>query len=118
MPTYEIRVAGPIGPVVASALTGFTTVEVSTSTTVLTGTVGDAEDLVEVISVLNAHGFSPIDTLINPLKPDRRADSGLPSAVGAEAVTRPDGSRSGGPVPPRRTWNADTGHQASERNPG
>ena len=29
--SYEIRVAGPIGPVVASALPGFVTVEVSTA---------------------------------------------------------------------------------------
>ena len=58
MPEYEIEVAGPIGPVVASALPGFTAVAVPT-VTVLGGTVACAEELRSVVDVLTAHGFEP-----------------------------------------------------------
>ena len=71
MRSYEIRVAGPIGPVVASALPGFVTVEVSTCSSVLTGTVDDVEGLLGVINVLSAHGFSPVDTEISCPDPGR-----------------------------------------------
>ena len=63
--SYEIRIDGPIGPVVASTLPGFTAVQARTGSTVLTGTVADAEGLVAMLGVLNAHGFSPVDILIN-----------------------------------------------------
>jgi len=61
---YEILVAGPIGPVVASCLPGFTTVAVPTAT-VLTGAVASPDDLLGVINLLTAHGLEPIDIRIN-----------------------------------------------------
>ena len=63
--TYEIRVAGPIGPVVASSLPGLTITPLPTST-VISGTAADAEELLTVMNLLSAHGLSPIDTLITP----------------------------------------------------
>ena len=65
MPEYEIEVAGPIGPVVASALPGFTAVEVPT-VTVLGGTVACADELRSVVDVLTAHGFAPVELRIDP----------------------------------------------------
>ena len=64
MQEYEILVAGPIGPVVASCLPGFTTVAVPTAT-VLTGAVASPDDLLGVINLLTAHGLEPIDIRIN-----------------------------------------------------
>ena len=65
MPEYEIQVAGPIGPVVASSLPGFTSVTVPTAT-ILAGTVSGRDDLQGVIDLLNAHGLAPIDVRIKP----------------------------------------------------
>ena len=65
MPEYEIEVAGPIGPVVASALPGFTAVEVPT-VTVLGGTAACADELSSVVDVLTAHGFAPVELHIDP----------------------------------------------------
>jgi len=62
--TYEIRVAGPIGPVVASSLPGLTITALPTST-VISGIVTDSE-LLSVMNLLSEHGLSPIDTLITP----------------------------------------------------
>ena len=62
--TYEIRVAGPIGPVVASSLPGLTITALPTST-VISGIVTDTE-LLSVMNLLSEHGLSPIDTLITP----------------------------------------------------
>lgn len=69
--SYEIRLAGPVGPVLASALPGFVTVEVSASSSVLIGTVADAAGLLAVMNVLNSYGFSPLDTVIGPRDPSR-----------------------------------------------
>ena len=60
MPEYEIQVAGPIGPVVASALPGFTATAVPT-VTVLGGTVGCSAELRSIIDLLGAHGFACVD---------------------------------------------------------
>jgi hypothetical protein len=62
---YEIRVAGPIGPVVASSLPGLTVTALPTST-VISGTVTDTEELLAVMNLLSEHGLTPIDTLITP----------------------------------------------------
>ena len=64
--SYELRVAGSIGPVVASALPGFVITGESTESCILIGTVADAEGLVDVMNVLNAYGFSQVDTVIKP----------------------------------------------------
>ena len=71
MPEYEIEVAGPIGPVVASALPGFAAVQVPT-VTVLCGTVACPDELRSVVDVLTAHGFAPVELRINP--PDGATD--------------------------------------------
>jgi len=65
VPEYEIQVAGPIGPVVASALPGFAAVQVPT-VTVLCGTVACPDELRSVVDVLTAHGFAPIELRIDP----------------------------------------------------
>ena len=65
MPEYEIQVAGPIGPVVASALPGFTAAVVPT-VTVLVGTAVCPDQLRSVLDVLTAHGFAPIELRIDP----------------------------------------------------
>ena len=63
MQEYEIVVAGPIGPVVASCLPGFTTVQ-APAATVLTGAVSCPDDLLGVINLLTAHGLDPTDLQI------------------------------------------------------
>lgn len=65
MPDYEIRVAGPIGPVVASCLPGFSIAAIPTAT-VLRGTVDDPAGLRRILDLLNAHGLAPIDIQTNP----------------------------------------------------
>ena len=65
MPEYEIQVAGPIGPVVASALPGFTATVVPT-VTVLGGTVACPDDLSSVVDLLTAHGFAPVELRVDP----------------------------------------------------
>ena len=65
MPEYEIQVAGPIGPVVASALPEFTATVVPT-VTVLGGTVACSAELRGVIDMLTAHGFAPVELRIDP----------------------------------------------------
>ena len=65
MPEYEIQVAGPIGPVVASALPGFTATVVPT-VTVLGGTVACPDELSSVVDLLTAHGFAPIELRVDP----------------------------------------------------
>ena len=65
MPEYEIQVVGPIGPVVASALPGFTAVAVPT-VTVLGGTVTCPDELRSVVDLLTAHGFAPVELRVDP----------------------------------------------------
>ena len=65
MPEYEIQVAGPIGPVVASALPEFTATVVPT-VTVLGGTVACPDELRSVVDLLTAHGFAPIELRVDP----------------------------------------------------
>ena len=65
MPEYEIQVAGPIGPVVASALPEFTATVVPT-VTVLSGTVACPDELSSVVDLLTAHGFAPVELHIDP----------------------------------------------------
>ncbi len=57
---YEIQVAGPIGPVVASIFPRFSVIALSVST-VLSGTVADADELLSVMTFLATQGFSPFD---------------------------------------------------------
>ena len=65
MPEYEIEVAGPIGPVVASALPEFTAMVVPT-VTVLGGTVACPDEMSSVVDLLTAQGFAPVELRINP----------------------------------------------------
>jgi hypothetical protein len=65
VPEYEIQVAGPIGPVVASALPEFTATVVPT-VTVLSGTVACPDELSSVVDLLTAHGFAPVELHIDP----------------------------------------------------
>ena len=60
---YEIRVAGPIGRVVASCLPGFSLTAVPPGT-VLRGTIADADGLRRVLDLLDARGLPPIDIVI------------------------------------------------------
>ena len=62
--SYEIRVVGAIGPLVASTFRGFTWSKGEIAR-LLTGTADDPENLLAVIDILNANGFFPIDTVIN-----------------------------------------------------
>jgi hypothetical protein len=75
---YEIRVAGPVGPVVASIFPEFTATAIAAST-LLSGTVADAEDLLAVMTLLSAHGLTPIDTLITPHDTDEPVLASDPS---------------------------------------
>ena len=70
---YEIRVAGPIGPVVASTCPRFSTTAVLVST-LLSGTVADPDELLAVMTVLAAHGFSPFDPTTTVNGPVSTAD--------------------------------------------
>ena len=65
MPEYEIEVAGPIGPVVASALPGFTATAVP-MVTVLGGTVACSAELRSIIDLLGAHGFACVELRVDP----------------------------------------------------
>ena len=65
MGEYEIQLAGPIGPVAASCLPGFTTSTVP-PVTVLTGSVTCPDDLLGVLNLLRSHGLVPIDIRIDP----------------------------------------------------
>jgi len=65
VPEYEIQVAGPIGPVVASALPEFTAMVVST-VTVLGGTVACPDELSSVVDLLGAHGFACVELRVDP----------------------------------------------------
>ena len=65
MPEYEIQVAGPIGPVVASALPGFTATVVPT-VTVLGGTVACSAELRSIVDLLGAHGFACVEVRVDP----------------------------------------------------
>ena len=78
MPEYEIQVAGPIGPVVASALPEFTATVVPT-VTVLSGTVACPDELSSVVDLLTAHGFAPIELRVDPQDgADDPIQAGLP----------------------------------------
>ena len=65
MPSYELRIDGLVGPAVMSALAGFTTSRGRRQHHALTGIAADIESLVEVVALLNARGFPPIDIAIN-----------------------------------------------------
>ena len=87
MHEYEIQVAGPIGPVVASSLPGFTFLKVPTGT-ILAGTVARQEDLLRVIDLLNGHGLALTDLWISlgdhpaePIPADQRSSCPPGSAV-------------------------------------
>ncbi len=56
MSCYEIRVSGPIGPVVASAFPEFD-ITVMPGGDVLTGTVAAADDLLDVLALLRDNGL-------------------------------------------------------------
>ena len=81
MPEYEIEVAGPIGPVVASALPGFTAVEVPT-VTVIGGTVACSDELSGVVEVLTANGCPTEELRIGP-----QDDPGGPNLPGNRPYT-------------------------------
>ena len=66
MHDYEIRVAGPIGPVVASSLPAEFKVTAVPRSTMVSGTVTDSAEILIVLNLLNEHGLTPIDTLITP----------------------------------------------------
>lgn len=65
MPDYEIRVAGPIGRVVASCLPGFSVTAVPPST-VLRGRVARPDELLPILDLLNTHGLAPLDIRLDP----------------------------------------------------
>jgi hypothetical protein len=77
MSSYEIRVAGRIGPVVESILPGFATLAIHHRTTVISGTTVDADGLFAVLSLLGSHGLTPIDTLITPSDSEPRDTEAL-----------------------------------------
>ena len=62
---YEILVTGPIGPVAASSLPGFTSVTVPTAT-LLTGTVAHPDELRAILRVLRTHGLAATGLRIEP----------------------------------------------------
>ncbi len=93
MPSYELRIDGLVGPVVMSALAGFTRAEDSANTT-LTGTAADIESLVAVVALLNARGFPPIDIAINHPNAVKTIGSELPSSVHARGRGVPRSPRS------------------------
>jgi len=62
---YEIIIGGPIGPVAASHLPGFSSVTVPTAT-VLAGTVPDPDDVRAVTERLRARGLEPLAVRIGP----------------------------------------------------
>ena len=64
MHEYEIQVAGPIGPVVASSLPGFTFLKMPTGT-ILAGTAACPDDLLSVLSLLDGHGLALTDIWIS-----------------------------------------------------
>jgi hypothetical protein len=86
MPEYEIQVAGPIGPVVASSLPGFTFLKVPAGT-ILAGTVARPDDLLSVINLLNGHGLALTDVWISHGDHadfvSHRRDSGVSSIDGS-----------------------------------
>jgi hypothetical protein len=88
---YQIRVAGPIGPVVGSSLPELT-ISVLPVTTVFTGTVTDTTEILAVLDVLAAHGLTPIDTLITPV-----------AAAQRDVSDSADGQPPFRPEPPRPT---------------
>ena len=62
---YEILVAGPIGPAATADLPGFTSVSTPTST-LLTGTAADPDDLRAVLRLLRNHGLTATLLCIDP----------------------------------------------------
>ena len=72
---YEIIIGGPIGPVAASHLPGFSSGTVPTAT-VLAGTVPDPDDVRAVTDRLRAHGLEPLAVRIGP---KHRADESTPA---------------------------------------
>ena len=62
---YEILVAGPVGPVAASSLPGFTSVTVPTAT-LLTGTVANPAELRAILRVLRTHGLAATGLRVEP----------------------------------------------------
>ena len=62
---YEILVTGPVGPVAASSLPGFTAVTVPTAT-LLTGTVANPDELRAILRVLRTHGLAATGLRIEP----------------------------------------------------
>lgn len=94
MPDYEIRVAGPIGPAVASSLPGFTFLKVPTLT-ILAGTISCPDELLTVINLLKARGLEMVDHRIDQADgADRAGHPGDKSCISsAEAGSPPiDGS--------------------------
>ena len=62
---YEILVTGPVGPVAASSLPGFTSVTVPTAT-LLSGTVANPDELRAILRVLRTHGLAATGLRIEP----------------------------------------------------
>lgn len=72
---YEIVVAGQIGPVLASTLSGFATTTVPT-VTVLAGAVPDREELRVILDLLHARGLAATELQIEPrTKADERTSA-------------------------------------------
>ena len=88
MPEYEIQVAGPIGPVVASSLPGFSFLTVPPRT-ILAGTVAGPDELLGVIGLLDGHGLALTDLWLShghraggPVPADQR--SSCPPVMGSQ----------------------------------
>ena len=73
MSSYEISVAGSIGPVVASIFPGFAVLAVRQRTTLISGTTADTDGLLAVLSLLGSRGFTPIETVVTPSDSARRS---------------------------------------------
>ncbi len=81
MSTYEIRVAGPLGPAVASVFPELRATVVPRSV-LLVGTVATVKDVLGVLTVLCARGLPPIDTVVSlshhgPSGPGSSAGNGV-----------------------------------------
>jgi hypothetical protein len=62
--SYEIRVRGPIGPLIQACLPGFTAVSAATST-VLTGTALGPDRLQQILDLLNENGLPAGDVRLS-----------------------------------------------------
>lgn len=72
---YELKVTGSLGPLMRACLPEFTAVA-ETPATVLTGSVGGADDLRRLLDLLDAHGTPPLDIRISATQ--KRAEGVAP----------------------------------------